>query len=66
MKYIFGTVRDLRQWVEQVTAGWVERAESDVDTITQAIHAGDHPAWGTDWTDFLNSLPDLGELLIDF
>lgn len=62
-RYVISTVRDLRNWVDGVTSGWGERADTDVGTITEALRAGEHPAWGTDWADFLGALPDLTELV---
>lgn len=57
------TKRDLRNWVDDVTSGWGERTDADVDAITDAIQADDHPAWGVDWSDYLDSLPELTTFL---
>jgi hypothetical protein len=63
MRHTMTTKRDLRNWVDTATSGWPERADTDVDAITDAIQAMNHPQWGTDWTEFLESLPELTELL---
>lgn len=63
MRNTITTVRDLRNWVDAATNGWHERGDNDVDTITEAIRSGDHPAWGDDWSEFFESLPDLTEYL---
>jgi hypothetical protein len=57
------TKRDLRNWVDDATSGWWERTDADVDAITNAIQADNHPAWGTDWSAYLDALPELTELL---
>lgn len=58
------TRNDLRNWVDQATANWDCRTGDDVDAITNAIQGSDHPRWGSDWREFLDSLPDdLSELL---
>lgn len=56
---IMTTRDDLRNWVDAETSGWWERGKGYVDAITAAILVGDHPAWGTDWTEFLAALPDI-------
>ena len=63
MRHTMTTKRDLRNWVDTATSGWDVREDGDVDAITDAIQAMDHPAWGTDWTEFLEALPNLTELL---
>ena len=60
------TVNDLKNWVHNVTANWDGRPDAMVDGIAEAIRAGDHPAWGTDWSEFLSDLPDLLTLLPGF
>lgn len=57
------TAADLRNWVDGATAGWLERSDSDVDRITDAIRSMDHPAWGWNWRRFLDSLPELSRLI---
>lgn len=46
------SVTDLRTWIHNrrpdVTGG-------DVARLVAAIQDDDHPAWGTDWTDYLTS-----------
>ena len=54
---------DLRNWVDTATSDWMERTEKDVADITGAIQGMDHPRWGSDWTEFLDSLPELGMLV---
>ena len=56
--YRFSTVRDLRNWVDGVTVNWPDRTDEVLNELTEAIRAMDHPAWGDDWTDFLDSLPE--------
>lgn len=58
------TARDLRNWVDSATSGWPDRGEEDVDAITEAIRADEHPAWGTDWSEYLESL-DLMDMLAE-
>ena len=53
------TRNDLRNWVDDHTTGWLERDDADVERITDAIQAMDHPRWGTDWSEFLDALPEL-------
>lgn len=62
MRHVMTTKNDLRNWVDAATTGW-ERGAADVDTITDAIQATDHPAWGTDWTEYLDGLPELDTFL---
>lgn len=60
------TVRDLRNWVDSVTCSWDDRTDADVETIVDVIRSMDRPAWGTDWREFLDSLPEnLADLLDD-
>ena len=63
MRTTMTTRRDLRNWVDNATSDWLVRADTDVDNITDAIQVLDHPAWGTDWTAWLDRLPDLTDLL---
>lgn len=63
MYYVFATVSGLKIWVEEATTNWDHRAYEDINTITSNILKMDHPAWGTDWSEFLATLPDLTELL---
>jgi hypothetical protein len=63
MRRTMTTNRDLRNWVDDVTSGWVERTDADVDAITDTIQAMDHPRWGADWSEWLDGLPELTELL---
>lgn len=58
---IISSLNDLRNWVDNRTA------DDEVDAIADAIRdTCDCPAWGDDWSEFLESLPDdLGELLAD-
>jgi hypothetical protein len=63
MRYTITTKRDLRNWVDAATHDWDGRTDADVDAITDAIQAMNHPQWGADWTEFLESLPELTELL---
>ena len=51
---IITTVKNLRTWVDEHFQG--NREERD--HIAEAIRAGEHPRWGTDWTEFLADLPD--------
>lgn len=63
MRYTMTTMNDLRHWVDAVTANWDGRTDADVDALAREIQAMDHPQWGGDWSEFLQSLPDLTELL---
>lgn len=65
MRNTMTTKRDLRNWVDGATANWDVRTDADLDAITDAIQGLDHPQWGTDWTEFLATLPELTELLPD-
>jgi hypothetical protein len=56
---IIVTKTDLRNWVDSATANWHERTDEDVDTITDALQSLDHPRWGSDWSDFLESCDEL-------
>ncbi len=53
------TRRDLRNWVDSATSNWDSRTDADIEAVTNAIQAMNHPQWGTDWSEFLDSLPDL-------
>jgi hypothetical protein len=58
------TRRDLRNWVDSATTNWEDRADADVDALVVAILGReDCPRYGQSWTDFLESLPDLADLL---
>ena len=62
----FTTVRDLRNWVDDATTGWMERTNSDIEKLVECIRRdADFPGWGADCTAYLESLPDLCELLDD-
>lgn len=64
MRSTITTRRDLRNWVDTSTTNWDDRTDEQVDQITDSIRGMDHPAWGTDWTEFLSELPDdLTEML---
>lgn len=56
MAKIMTTNRDLRNWVDDMTNNYLQRTDGDVDTITNGIQDDDHPAWGTDWSDYLETL----------
>ena len=58
------TMNDLRNWVDSATSNWESRTDADIDAIARAIQATDHPAWGRDWSEFLESLPDLADFLV--
>lgn len=55
MRYIT-TKNDLRNWVDNATSGWDIRHITDVEAITDGIQADDHPAWGSDWSKYLESI----------
>lgn len=66
MQNTMTTRNDLRNWVDSVTTNWDGRTDADVDAITDTIQADNHPAWGTDWSEFLATLPEnLVELIAD-
>ena len=49
------TRSDLRNWIwERIS----DATEADIESITNAIQADDHPRWGNDWTEYLESLPE--------
>lgn len=58
------TVADLRNWVDSVTSNWWERTDAQVAELVQVIRSlPDCPNWGADWSEFLDALPELSELL---
>ena len=63
MRHYFGTARDLRNWVDDMTSDWCERGDGDVDEIVAAISDLDPPRYGDDWTEYLENLPALEALL---
>jgi hypothetical protein len=56
MARIITTKNDLWNWVASHVGDNVTDVE--VDIITNQIQAQRHPRWGTDWTDYLASLPE--------
>ena len=51
------TMDNLRNWVDNATCGWMERTDTDVETIAKAIQLnGARPAWGRDWSDYLEAV----------
>lgn len=57
----FGSMNDLANWVAD-HMGPAASAD-DVKDVTDAIHQMDHPAFGSNWAEFLETLPDnLGTL----
>jgi hypothetical protein len=56
MRYTMTTRRDLRNWVDSATTNWDVRSDADVDAMTDWIQRDDHPAWGSDWTAYLEEL----------
>jgi hypothetical protein len=61
---VISTRDDLRNWIASRTDGWDVRSDADVEAMTEAVRAMDHPRWGGDWSDFLEDL-DLLALLPD-
>jgi hypothetical protein len=61
---VISTRDDLRNWIDSRTDGWDVRSDADVEAMTEAVRAMDHPRWGGDWSDFLEDL-DLLALLPD-
>jgi hypothetical protein len=57
------TVNDLYNWVDDMTSGWLERTYCDVERISETLRGMPHPPYGTDWAHWLETLPDLTELL---
>ncbi len=52
------TASDLRNWVDTATSGWYERTDADLTIMTEKIRIMSHPAWGEDWTEFFETLPE--------
>lgn len=53
----FNSLNDLRTWVAERTTA--ETTQEDTDAIIQAIRVRrERPAFGMDWTEFLDSLPE--------
>jgi hypothetical protein len=60
MIHIMVTAGDLRNWVDSATDNWIDRTDADIDAIVDGIrNRDDCPAWGRDWSEYLNGLPDL-------
>ena len=53
---IITTKKDLRNYVDYQTGSWVLRQEDQIDNMTNSILSLDHPPYGTDWTEFLDSV----------
>lgn len=64
MKYIISSKRDLRIWVDEHVSS-LDMLDEMVDQIVDSILADDHPAYGTDWTEFLAELPNLIDFITD-
>jgi hypothetical protein len=60
---IITTKTELRNWVDSATTNWDGRSDEMLSDLVDALQASDHPAWGTDWSEWLDALPDLTELL---
>ena len=51
---------DVLNWVEEQTNDWPNREDHEVDRIIQCILSRDErPAWGRDWSEYLEQLPEL-------
>lgn len=66
MTRIITTRRDLRNYVDEMTSGWYERSDDDIDAIVESIlGCPDCPRYGADWTEFLANLPEACFTLLD-
>ena len=55
---------DLERWVETATAHWQQRNPGDIASLVNAILADeDRPAFGADWSAYLDSIGTLPEYL---
>ena len=64
MRHSFTTVNDLRNWADAATTNWGGRTQADLDAIVEYVRTQDHcPAWGQDWTEYLESLPELESMI---
>lgn len=59
---IISSVDDLVIWIENVNPGSVLTGERDMRSAAtraaERIQAADHPAWGEDWTSWLDEHAD--------
>lgn len=55
MATIIATRRDLATWAQNhmTAAGG---SDDDAEHVVEAIQTSDHPAWGTDWADYLDTV----------
>jgi hypothetical protein len=63
MSNVFTSLTDLRIWVNDQTSGrdgWGSIEREEVVRAIRRMRA--RPNWNEDWREFLDSLPDLGEL----
>ena len=56
MRYQITTRDDLRNYLDSATSGWYERTDAELEELTDAVQSNEHPQWGSDWTEFLESL----------
>lgn len=54
---IFTTIRDFYNWLDQrIDDSW---SKDDKESVIDAIrNRADFPAWGSDFTEFLETIPD--------
>jgi hypothetical protein len=62
---VITTRDDLANWIDGMTDGWDGRTDADVEAMTEAVRAMDHPRWGGDWLEFLEGLDMLALLPAD-
>ena len=64
MRHHITTVRDIRNWAAEHAGD--NMSADDIEAIADAIRSRDDcPAWGEDWTDYLDSLPAPWTLIPD-
>lgn len=63
MRQTINSRRDLRNWVDSHTSNWADRTAEDVEQLTDTLRQMNHPEWGADWSEWLENLPELTELL---
>ena len=53
---IISSTTDIATWIDNTRADVRETGgQAAVDAAVEALRAADHPAWGTDWSDYLDA-----------